>query len=118
MRELQRELVVAGRNGRMRREDAERPHGIDVLLRDKLLAAVADQLGEQRQHQQARVALVHVVALQPPVAERAQHLHAADPEDGLLAQPVAQVAAIEEVREGAVGLGSLWKVGVEQQHGD
>jgi len=51
-------------------------------------------------------------------AERAQHAHAAEPQDRLLAAPVAGVAAVEVAGEPSVLGGVRGEVGVEQEDGD
>ncbi len=72
---------------------------------------------EQLQGEQARVPFVHVEALQGVVAERSQHAHAADPEQHLLAEPIAVVAAVEMVGQRPVLGRILGKVGVEEIDG-
>lgn len=76
----------------------------------------ARRLVDELHGQKARVTFVHVETMQALVAERAQHPHAADAEDHLLAEPHAVIAAVEVIGEAAVALGVLGQVGVEQIH--
>ena len=66
-----RELVVAGRHRRVRREHAAAPHGFEVgLVELERLAAVELPL-EQAEREQRRVPFVQVVEHLAVVAERA-----------------------------------------------
>jgi hypothetical protein len=86
--ELGREAVMPGRDGRVGGEDAAPAHRL-VRGGEVRRAPVAELRLDQREHRERRVALVQVEAVDACVAERAQHAHAADPEQGLLAEPIA-----------------------------
>ena len=93
--ELLVELLVPGRDGRVRRED-RRP--AQVLERLGRLHALRGQLAQPFDLKEGRVALVQVedVRLDPERRERAD---AADAEQQLLADPVLAIAAVERIRE-------------------
>ena len=112
----QRKLVVAGRHRRVRREDTQRLDRERDLACRLAHAAALHFFEAQFEHQQRRVALVHVEAPDVVVTQRAQHTHAADAENDFLAQPVAVVTAVQGVGEVAVGLRVFGQVAVEQQH--
>ena len=112
------ESVVPRRNRRMCREHALLAHGCKVLLRDPLRVAGREVPLQQRQPQQRRMALVHVVDVGLGVAELLEHLLPGDSENRFLAQPVALVAAVQVVRERPVPFRVGIEVGVEQVHRD
>ena len=79
-RHLRRELVVTGRDGGMRGEDASTAKILEGR-QDFLLAGVgpAHPLVEQGQDRQGRVPLVQVETVDRSVAKSPQHPHTADP---------------------------------------
>ncbi len=93
--ELSREAVVAGVDRRVRCEHALLAHVIDVRLDDGAPVMEARVLLEEREGEEAGVALVHVVGVKIGVAEGAQHSDAADSQHDLLAEPVADIAAVK-----------------------
>jgi hypothetical protein len=97
----------------MRREDTLVAHGCDVCLRRRSGLSVRPALPQQRHSEQGAVALVHVIRLDAVVAQRPQHRHAAEAEHGLLAQPVARIAAVELSRKRRILGRVLRQVGVE-----
>lgn len=110
--QLHRKLVVPRRHRCVRREDAELPHGFDILVRDGSAASAPRGLVEQLQREEARVAFIHVKAVELPKAKPAQHPRAADAEDRLLAQPISGIATVEMIRKRAVVVGIAGKVRV------
>ncbi len=89
------ELLVTGRDGRVRREDRRPAHMLEGVCR---LHPLRRELAQPFDLQEGRVALVQVedVRLDPERRERAD---TADAEQELLADPVLAVAAVERVRE-------------------
>ena len=108
------ERVVARRHWRVGRERALRR---DRLERDLGLEPAAHLLAQPLEHQERGMALVHVPDGRR-LADRAQRAHAADAEHHLLADAHRVVAAVEAVRDVAIGRGILGTVGVEQDHAD
>jgi hypothetical protein len=64
------------------------------------------------------VAFVHVEAIRSVVSKRAQHPHAADAENDLLAQPIKFVAAVKKMRQGAIVVGVFRQVCIEEIDGN
>ncbi len=95
------ELVMPGRHGRVGGEDAGLANGLSVRLCGVAKGRTAQARLEQADGQQRGVALVHVADLRLN-AQGMQHMNAAEAKDGLLAEPVVGVAAVEVVGQGAV----------------
>jgi hypothetical protein len=113
----ERELVVARWHRRVRREHAS---ALDVggdFTRHHGHPPASHFLEAELQHERGRVSLVHVEAPELVQAERAKNAHATDAEQQFLAQPVAQVAAVQMVGQSAVRIGVCRHVGVEKQDG-
>ena len=108
--------VVAGRHGRVRREDAVRAHRVDELARGA--TALTSLLFKEAQRQERSMTLVHVERDEIGVAERPQHRHSADPEHDLLPQAVMIVAAVQLVGDVSVRVLVLGKIGVEKHDRD
>jgi hypothetical protein len=83
--QIARKPVVAGRDGRVRREHAALPHGFEIVV------VLADQLRDDERG----MSLVHVVARDVAAGDGVDDRFAADPEQGFLRQPVALIAAVE-----------------------
>ena len=98
---LGREAVVPGRNRRMRGKHALAAHRRKVGIRGAVQRPAAKLALQQRQRQQRRVPLIHVihVYMQP---QRFGHAHAAHAQHNLLLQPVVGVAAVKVVGQPAV----------------
>ena len=117
LHQRERELVVARGHRRVRREHAS---ALDVggdFTRHHRHAPAPHFLEAELQHERGRVSLVHVEAADLVQAERAKNAHATDAEQQFLAQPVAQVAAVQVVGQSAVRIGVSRHVGVEKQDG-
>ena len=110
------EAVVAGRNRRVRGEDALLAHLLDVGFSGRAQRSAAQLALKQRQRQQRRVAFVHVVDVYP-VAERMGHARAAHAEHNLLLQAVVGVAAVEVIGQAAIPARVAVQIGVEQVDG-
>ena len=111
------ELVMARGYRGVRREDAGLSNGLRIRLRCVAKGSTVQPGLEQADGQQGGVALVHVADLRL-TAKRVQQMNATKTEDGLLAEPVVRVAAVEVVGESAiVGVVAL-DVGVQQEDGD
>ncbi len=104
------EVVVAGRNGGMRGEYGV---GSGSLDRAGEVEPLFDQHADALQQQERRMSLVDVPDRRRD-AERGEGAHAADAEDDFLLDARGAVAAIETVRDGAVGGAVLWQRRVEQ----
>ena len=106
------EALVAGRDGRMDREDAVAPdRGPRVAERRPARHVFSGALREQER----RVALVEV----PDgggEAQRPDRPHATDPQDELLVEPHLAAADVQDVRDRPVLVGVLRQVRVEEQH--
>ena len=111
--DIERELVVAGRHRRVRREHAAAADRLDVgLVELERLAAVELPL-EQAERQQRRVAFVEVVDLGR--GGRARGGARRRPSRARLpGEPIVTVAAVQVVGQRAVELGVFRKLGVEQ----
>ena len=117
LHQRERELVVPRGHRRVRREHATALDvGGDFTCHHRH-ASAPHFLEAELQHERRRVPLVHVEAADVVEVERAQHAHAANPEQQLLAQSVAQVAAVQVVGQSAVRIGVFRHVGVEKQDG-
>ncbi len=114
---VETELVVACRNGRVRSEDALLAYGLDVGLSGLAQGFARELFFEQRDGEQRRVALVHMVDVEL-AAERVQQGDAAESEHGLLTEAVVGVAAVEVIGEVAVPGVVALNIGVEQEDGD
>ncbi len=114
--EIQRELVVAGGYRRVGGEHALPADGVDVFLGNDRIPEPRGVLGQQLQHQQARVPLIHVVAADLGVAQGAQHPDPADAQYRFLAQAVMLAAAIEVVGQAAIIVGVALQIGIQQIH--
>jgi hypothetical protein len=77
-RQVQRELIVAGGHRSMGSEHALPAHPRYVTWLEALAATCPGCLVQKLQGEQRRMALVHVEALDGPIAQRPQHAHAAD----------------------------------------
>ena len=95
------EAVVPGRNRCVGGEDALLAYLLDVGLRGRAQRSAAQLPLQQRQRQQRRVALVHVVDVYL-VAQRVRHAHSAHAQHNLLLQAVVGVAAIEVIGQAAI----------------
>jgi len=95
------EAIVACGNRRVRGEDALAAHLFYVGLGGCAEGSAAQLALKQRQSQQSRVALVHVVDVYF-VAERVRHAHAAHAQHNLLLQAIVGVAAVEMIGEAAI----------------
>ena len=71
-------------------------------------------LFQQSQSCEGRVTLVHVKHADIVVAKRAQHRDAAQSQYYFLAQAIAFIAAVEKIRETAIGGGILRQIRVEK----
>jgi hypothetical protein len=98
----------------VRREDAQLAGALDVRLLHVAAACRARRLVDQLERQQRRVPFVHVEAFQARAAQRSQQAHAADTEHRLLHEPIASVAPIQLVGQGAVFLAVFREVGVQE----
>ena len=107
------EAVVAGRNRRVGGEDALPAHLLHVGFSGRAQRSAAQLALQQRQRQQRRVALVHVVDIYP-VAERVGHARAAHAQHNLLLQAVVGVAAVEVIGEAAIPARVSVQVRVQQ----
>ena len=107
----QREGVVAGRHRRVGRKDALLLHVAHGLVEGH---ALGHQLTAELQHEEGRVALVHVPDIRL-VAKAPQGAHTADAQHQLLRDAHLLVAAVEPRRELAI-LGAIRvDVGVHQE---
>ncbi len=95
--QIERKLIVCGGHRCMCREDAHLPYGIDVAVVCCRPARGAEAFGGKLQHEQRRVPLVQVKSVDMVIAKGAEHPDAADPEHGLLGQPVRGITAVQEV---------------------
>ena len=93
---------MAGRNGRVGSEHALLSQHRQILFTGKPPSALGKLSFEQAQHQQSRVALVHVIVLDIGVAELAQHLKPADPKNEFLAKAVILVPSVQRARDSAI----------------
>ncbi len=109
--------VVAGGHGRVGGEDAEVAHGGVVRGAGGGQATAAHGLSQQGQRKQGRVALVHVICVEPVVAQGAQDGDAAKAQQHLLGQTVAFVAAVELARERLIAGVVFGQGGVEEIDG-
>ena len=117
LHQSQGELVVPRGHRRVRREHAA---ALDVggdFMRHHRHAPAPHFFEAELQHERGRVSFVHVKPADLVEVERAQNTHAADAEQQFLAQPVAQVAAVQVVGQSAVRIGVSRHVGVEKQDG-
>jgi hypothetical protein len=113
---LERELVVAGRHRRVRREDAAVAHRLQIgVVQLEVLPPVELPL-EQLQGEQRRVPFIEVVDRLPFDPNRLQQARAPHPEHDLLTQPIVLVATVERVGERLVPLRVLGELGVEEVH--
>ena len=116
---VQAELVVPGRNRRVRRKHALAPHRLHVGLRgvrERAGIQIAQLLLEQRNREQRRVTLVHVV----DSGFAAKRLHQVDPtetKNRLLAEAVKGVAPVEMVGQPAIPRIVSFHVRVQKKHG-
>ena len=110
------EAVVAGRNRRVRSKDALIPHLFNVGLRGAVQRSAAQLPFQQRQCQQRRVALVHVVDIHL-VAQCAGHARAAHAQHNLLLQAVVGVAAVQVIGEAAIPTRVFFHIRVQQIDG-
>ena len=105
------EMVVAGRHRRMGREHGARRHRFQ---RRRIVEALRGELAHAFEHQKGGVPFVDV-----PYGGRQAHFmqraHAAYAEHDLLLEARAAVAAIELVRDIAVGNRVLFDVGIQQE---
>ena len=89
------------------------PHLLDVGFGGRAQRSAAQLALQQRQRQQRRVALVHVVDVYA-VAERVGHAHAAHAQHDLLLQAVVGVAAVQVIGQAAIPARVAFQIGVQQ----
>jgi hypothetical protein len=109
-----RKTIMAGRHRRVCGEHALGADFFDVFAIDRGAARLYGFLAEQFQREECGVALVHVVAREIFISERAKHAHATDSQKNFLAQPVVGIAAIESASEVAVPFGVGREIGIEK----
>ena len=113
---LERELVVAGRHRRVRREDAALAHRFEVRVVELEVLTFLDLPLEQLEREERRVPLVQMVDRPVLVAHLLEQRRAAHAEHDLLTQPIVLVAPIQRVGERAVPIGVLREHRVEEEH--
>ena len=116
--EFGRELVLPGRDGRVRREDALTTDGLASLGRYAIGESTAGNLLEQSQDQQRGMPLVHVVSRDAIVTERPQHFEPTHAEDHFLAQAIVRIASVETIGQPPIPLGIPIEIGVEKVDGN
>ena len=112
--ELKRKCVVAGRHGRVGREDRAAAHFVERAVERR---SALDELTDSLQGDEGGVPFVQVPHRRLD-AERAQHTHAADAEDDLLLDSRLAIAAVQAGRQLPIPRRVLLEVGVEQEQPD
>jgi len=108
-----REAVVASGHRRMGGKDALAADLLDVGVSNRAQRTTAQLALKQRQSQQSRMALVHVVDVDA-ITERIGHAHTAHAQHNLLLQAVVAVATVEMVGEAAIPARVAVDVCIEQ----
>ena len=104
---------MSGRYGRVGCEYTTAAHRLGVTLGNHSIQVAAQLPLHQTDRQQRRVTLVHVVDVYFTV-EGVENAHTADPQHGLLTQPVICVSTIEVVRKNSIPGVVLRQVRVQQ----
>ena len=93
-------LIVAGRNGRVRGEDAHVTHAVDVELLHPSGKALFEAAFEQTERKQSGVAFVHVKGFKLAGVEFFGHPETAEAEHDFLRQAIALIAAVKRICQG------------------
>ena len=109
-----RKAVVTRGNRRVRGENALAANFLDVLSTDGRAPGFLGLFAEELQGEKRRVALVHVVARELVVAQRAQHAHSPDAQQYFLTKAIVGIASIKCAGEVAVSGGIRWEIGIEK----
>ena len=113
-----RKLIVAGRNGRMRRKHTLVPNGVQVLLFNRQQGTSRQPVLDERQGEQGRVALVHVIACDMAVAQLGKDGHTSHAEHHFLTETIVRITTVQIVSQRLVKRAVLWKGCVEQVDGN
>ena len=100
----------------MRGENALAADFFDVLATNGSAPRLLSFFSQQFQRKQPGVALIHVESREVVIAQRAQHAHAANPEDHFLAKPIIGISSVQRSGEIPVEFAIRRQVGVQEIH--
>ena len=112
--QIERKLIVSGRNRRMSCENALPPDRLNIIVCNRCSAGLSRRLIEQLDREQTGMPLVHMKTVNAFIAQSSKYFYAAYTEDRFLAKAVPLISSVKVMSQSPVPFGILRQVGVQK----